>query len=485
MPQKSFDTHLAETGQQTRLNELRRTGGYEAAKRAYEGGGAPTTPKIATQAATTGDKQYGGWYDNPATGRNQRWWGAGVWTDGDDPGAPKSEGDITPFLNKYQDGIFKAKDKPQVKVSTMEELKTALIPEGGYPATFDRIAKLDKLRTERGMEGLEQSLVDLKAQEADVFATLRQRKTGERGKRVATGVIAGRITKVEQQERENLDFIQRQKSRVIDELNMGYSVIKQYMGYYELNYQDAVNKYNTGFQQNFAMYGIILDQEKMKLDQWYKDQAIATTNLQMYMNAVTSGNISYDSMPEEQKMMVAKLEAQSGMPIGFISNLQISPKDQILAFSEDKTQMMVMDGNGGFKTVFTGLTAKGTVAGRTSSAALADIKAGINVEDLAKKYGGEVSDYKLINLYNEYSRYDSMTESPEEFRKLSGSIKTDTGVDQGTVDAYVNMVVAGEMTIANVPSEYRDEVAKKVSELQGQDSGSSTLWSRIKETLGL
>ena len=43
---KSFATHLAETGQQTRLNELRRTGGFEAAKRAYEGGGAPTEKLI-------------------------------------------------------------------------------------------------------------------------------------------------------------------------------------------------------------------------------------------------------------------------------------------------------------------------------------------------------------------------------------------------------------------------------------------------------
>lgn len=29
--------------------------------------------------------QFGGWYDNPATGRNQRWWGDYGWTDGADP----------------------------------------------------------------------------------------------------------------------------------------------------------------------------------------------------------------------------------------------------------------------------------------------------------------------------------------------------------------------------------------------------------------
>jgi hypothetical protein len=36
-------------------------------------------------AASNEGMQYGGWYDNPATGRNQRYWGNGIWTDGEEP----------------------------------------------------------------------------------------------------------------------------------------------------------------------------------------------------------------------------------------------------------------------------------------------------------------------------------------------------------------------------------------------------------------
>jgi len=36
-------------------------------------------------SASSQGMQYGGWYDNPATGRNQRYWGNGIWTDGDEP----------------------------------------------------------------------------------------------------------------------------------------------------------------------------------------------------------------------------------------------------------------------------------------------------------------------------------------------------------------------------------------------------------------
>ncbi len=44
--------------------------------------------------------QYGGWYDNPTTGRNQRWFN-GVWTDGQEP---NSSSGSTPLADKYISG---------------------------------------------------------------------------------------------------------------------------------------------------------------------------------------------------------------------------------------------------------------------------------------------------------------------------------------------------------------------------------------------
>lgn len=59
------------------------------------------------------DKQYGGWYDNPATGRNQRWFN-GTWTDGSEPGAGgyaagyQANYDlIAGEVNKYADELVK------------------------------------------------------------------------------------------------------------------------------------------------------------------------------------------------------------------------------------------------------------------------------------------------------------------------------------------------------------------------------------------
>lgn len=43
-------------------------------------------------------KQYGGWYDNPATGKNQRWWGEGVWTMGEEPAKQQSATNLSAGL---------------------------------------------------------------------------------------------------------------------------------------------------------------------------------------------------------------------------------------------------------------------------------------------------------------------------------------------------------------------------------------------------
>lgn len=56
--------------------------------------------------------QYGGWYNNPETGRNQRWWN-GVWTDGEEPGAASSPGgqatsSVAPFDFNYEEAAKEA-----------------------------------------------------------------------------------------------------------------------------------------------------------------------------------------------------------------------------------------------------------------------------------------------------------------------------------------------------------------------------------------
>jgi len=385
---KSYDTYMAESGQQSQLDALRKSGGYEAAKKAY-GGGSSTPSTTSPPSSSSKGKDYGGWYDNPAQGnKNMRWWGEGVWTMGDEPGAPKSAEQVTSSLNQFQNDLFKSQNRPEVRTPSMEEIKKETAPEGKLPELVDWTKKLEDYREEFGVAETEKSLNEVKAAIRETEATKRIRAKAEEGKTVATNVIAGRVTEIERQENERLDFLSRQGQRITDELNTQYNVINMYMETSRMTYTDAVERYDSEFKQNLSMYEIVLGQEMASLDQWNKDRTIAIANLQTYANAVTSGNLDLSSLSGDQKLQISKLEAQSGLPIGFISSLKMSPQDQLLNINDKTGEALMMGADGKFKVVQTGM--RPTPSTGTAGGAKAELQGAYgDAEEWLKEKGGD------------------------------------------------------------------------------------------------
>ena len=461
---KSFDQHLAETGRQGELDTLRKDGQkYERAKSQYESSGSfeglnplpSPTQRPSSQGAELklpGGKSYGGWYDNANSGRNQRFFGVDaqgneIWTDGEEPGLPKSEGDVTGFLNNYQNNLFGSSNAPETKIPTADELKKQLQPESGLPPLLNRAEMFDQQREKFGVADLEATLNDLKAAEDEENASFRRRRFDEEGKPVATNVIAGRVTEEERAANERLDAIGRQKSRVVDELNTRYSVIGQYMEFAGLDYQDAVARYETEYNQNVQIYGMIADAKKEERSAFESDRDAARANLQIYMNAITSGNINYSGMSSDQKAMVSKLEVQSGLPVGFMSSVQMNPADRIMftTTKEGVTQVGIMNENGQIDVQSYGTrdssgsggsTAKpgSTTAIRNTFLEEADSlsaydSGGTTVgvfPQLVKKYANTMS---LQDIYRTYSSssigksYGNPSEDPEEIKEIYNYFK--------------------------------------------------------------
>ena len=275
---------------------------------------------------------YGGWYDNSDSGKNQRYWGNGVWTDGEEPGLPTKSEEVTGYLNNYQNSILN---------KSMPEVREMIAGGAEKPALLNRTQDFEDLRATYGVSDLETTLNDLKAQEDQEVAAFRQQRFDEQGKPVATNVIAGRIGKEEQAANERLDFIGRQKARVVDELNTKYSIIGQIMQFKSLDYADAVSAYETEFSQNMAVYNLMSTEQNRAED-------VARANLQIFMTAATKGNLDYASLPADQKVMINKLEAQAGLPVGFTSSLKLDPGANVLFTTsyEGVTQVGVRNADG-------------------------------------------------------------------------------------------------------------------------------------------
>jgi len=113
--------------------------------------------------------------------------------------------------------------------------------------------------------------------------------------------------------------------------------------------------------------------------------------------------------------------------------------------------------------------------------AVADAQGGLNAEDFARKYGGQLDDWELINLYNKNSPYGAMKESPKTFKDWISDYEQETGegLDQEAITAYASMINSGEITLSNVPADYRAEVTKIVSQEGGEEEIPS-FWDRLK-----
>jgi hypothetical protein len=254
----------------------------------------------------------------------------------------------------------------------MEEIKAEVKPEGELPPLLNRVEEFANLRTEYGVADLETKITDLKAQEDEAVAALRILTHTEEGKPVALNVIQGRVSEEERAAQERLDAIGRQKSRAVDELNTKYNIINQIMTLEGLDYNDGVDRYEKEFSRNLQLFDVISGIRKENRSAYEFDQQAARANLQIYVNAATKGNIDYGSLSTDQKLMISKLEVQSGLPIGFIGSIKKDPSADIIFTTSNEGVTQVgfrnADGSVSVKSYGTRVAGAGSETERKRSA---------------------------------------------------------------------------------------------------------------------
>lgn len=365
---------------------------------------------------------------------------------------PETTEQLPSYLADFQKTAMESLStlKP-AEVPTFEELKNNLTPDTPAPEPISRVAEREKLRTTLGVTELETELNTIKTEETKITDELRALTGAEEGKPVAMNVISGRITEEERVAQQRLDVVLRQKNSVINELNTKYNIINTYVTDLGLDYQDAVTAYNTEFEKNYKVQSMITDMsntafeqgvsliktgfditmDTAKFEQTIKQANIdnARANLSTMINAISSGNMTYDSMSNDQKLQVQKLEIQSGLPVGTVSSMGLSAKDKILAFSSDNTQAWVVGADGKMNVISTGLkkTTTGTQTERTAEVkkeTLNKVKAaashGVTLKELISMYAGTegVTATDVYEAYNQTSSWGVAKETPEELAKL-------------------------------------------------------------------
>jgi hypothetical protein len=177
------------------------------------------------KAASSEGKQYGGWYDNPATGRNQRYWGNGVWTDGEEPAYANVEdiANLVPTMPEISPFIFDIEQAERDALTELEPYYQELIAQANGDVELAKARLIEDYNTGVRQEKEDFNVITQRAQE-DYAVGQRQREenvTTQTG-RMARAYATSRQQAVEDylsQSQEYARLEPEEKAKVLDTLN--------------------------------------------------------------------------------------------------------------------------------------------------------------------------------------------------------------------------------------------------------------------------
>jgi len=297
------------------------------------------------------------------------------------PPATATSGTANDIINANQDadiaaGADEAPTRDSGKTSRTSRYSTAfsevsdiINPAGNRPKTFSSEDTFNTMREELGLENLENYLNDLQTEEEEIFATLRQRRTAERGKTVAQNVIEGRISQTERQESERLDYIRRQKQTAVNQLQAANATIENIINFKKLDYDTARNEYNDAFSQQMTMFNTVKGIVDSEISDEERASTAARANLNIIYDSIREGEVDTATLAPEMKYEISKMELSAGLPTGFYENLKNqNPDGKILSTTTRDTGsgkyadvlMRAADGSISVKSVYLGASSGGS-----------------------------------------------------------------------------------------------------------------------------
>lgn len=221
----------------------------------------------------------------------------------------------------------------EVEAQVNEMMQELVVPEP--PKLTDLYTQLAE---STGLNNLTERLTTLKNERATIEDRLRSRMAYIEGQPVSMDVIGGQTNEVQRQEQQNLQYINSAIQITVEEQQGALSYIQTYITLTGQDYQNALNHYTTTFDTKIKAIQMINDakqvewSQQMELVKW--EQSTASAQLAMYADMIAEGTLFLGKLSNEQKIEIGRLEVQAGLPMGFLSKVQIDPSKRIQSISQ-------------------------------------------------------------------------------------------------------------------------------------------------------
>lgn len=237
---------------------------------------------------------------------------------------PQTPQEFDQFLDGWQSNVSAADAEWGDYFKDRAGAFAGMMPQ--MPELPDFSGRYQEKREAHGITELEADLNELRKAQREQEAIRRERIEGTFGERTRMSAIQGQVSEIERQEQFRLDAINRGIQTVTDQINTAYNAINIAMQFYQMDYQAAMEQYDMKFRQNMTIYqqlrGEYESDRQFEMDQ-------ARSNLQIYMDMISDGQMTYADLDSATKAEISKLEMRAGLPKGFMSNVRMSPGQQV------------------------------------------------------------------------------------------------------------------------------------------------------------
>lgn len=248
---------------------------------------------------------------------------------------PQNQAELTQYLNDQQQKLNDLGNYDAFNVSKEDIQATAdslgvnaTKPEApNYEQTFNT------LKSSLGLDQIENTLAGVNKQIMDQQAVLQQQKSYEKNRAVPMGVIEGRVDKATADKQDQITFLQNTATYLTNIATNGYNYINMTMQYKNMDYTTAKDAYDKEFEQKLSIRNSLVSENQAEksyqLDYVKWQQSVASAQVSMYADQIQSGQIVWGNLSSDQKLAINKVEVQAGLPIGFLSQMQIPATSKI------------------------------------------------------------------------------------------------------------------------------------------------------------
>lgn len=169
----------------------------------------------------------------------------------------------------------------------------------------------NKLQQEQGVPGIQQQIAELDKQIASAQADTQNTVNQEKGRPVAATIINGRVRMISAEADKAINDAKLQKTQLVNQLNNANSAITKIMSLQSTDYNRAHQTYIDQYNKAFQLFTAANTQAS-------KEQTQASANAKVIISSYKGNPKGASSITEQDRANFANMEAQAGLPAGFI-----------------------------------------------------------------------------------------------------------------------------------------------------------------------